>query len=86
VFDRRLWHMRSPNCSRLTRKALFYAYTYRWIRPRDDLHIPASLRHLVTPVRAQLLGAADNAIDYWMPDQVELPVREGIASATRTTA
>ncbi|MGH2652047.1 MAG: phytanoyl-CoA dioxygenase family protein, partial [Actinomycetota bacterium] len=39
LFDRRLWHMRSPNRSEYTRKALFYTYTYRWIRPRDDLHV-----------------------------------------------
>ena len=33
VFDRRLWHARSDNRSPLTRKALFLAYTYRWVRP-----------------------------------------------------
>jgi ectoine hydroxylase len=75
MFDRRLWHMRSPNRSRLTRKALFYAYTYRWIRPRDDLHVRPELLELVTPVRAQLLGAGTRAVDFWMPDEVELPVR-----------
>lgn len=75
LFDRRLWHMRSPNRSQHTRKALFYAYTYRWIRARDDLHVRPELLHLVTPVRAQLLGAGASAIDYWMPDQVDLPVR-----------
>ena len=32
LFDRRLWHMRSPNRSDVTRKALFLAYTYRWVR------------------------------------------------------
>jgi ectoine hydroxylase len=74
VFDRRLWHMRSPNGSRLTRKALFYAYTYRWIRPRDDLHVPAMLRSHVTSVRAQLLGAGASAIDFWMLDRRELPL------------
>lgn len=79
VFDRRLWHMRSPNRSMLTRKALFYAYAYRWIRPRDDLVVRPELLELVTPIRAQLLGAGPRAIDFWMPDQVDLPVRDALA-------
>ncbi len=44
VFDRRLWHMRGPNPSDRVRKALFFAYTYRWIRPRDDLALDADRR------------------------------------------
>ena len=68
MFDRRLWHMRSPNRSSLTRKALFYAYTYRWVRPRDDVLVRPELLELVTPIRAKLLGAGVRAIDFWMPD------------------
>lgn len=83
VFDRRLWHMRSPNRSSFTRKALFYAYAYRWIRPRDDLVVRPELLELVTPIRAQLLGAGPRAIDFWMPDQVELPVREAVLRSGR---
>jgi ectoine hydroxylase-related dioxygenase (phytanoyl-CoA dioxygenase family) len=76
LFDRRLWHMRGRNASAITRRALFYAYTFRWVRARDDLVVRADLLHLVTPVRAQLLGAGASAIDFWMPDEVELPVRD----------
>ncbi len=79
LFDRRLWHMRSANRSEYTRKALFYAYTYRWVRPRDDVRVPVELLHLITPVRAQLLGAAVHASDYWMPDHVDVPVRQAVA-------
>lgn len=75
LFDRRLWHMRSRNDSALTRKALFYAYTYRWVRARDDLHVRPELLGLVTPARAQLLGSGSTATHFWMPDQVELPLR-----------
>ena len=75
LFDRRLWHMRSPNRSTLTRKAVFFAYTYRWVRQRDELEIRPELRHLVTPVRAQLLGAGEDMDHYWMPDLVELPLK-----------
>jgi ectoine hydroxylase-related dioxygenase (phytanoyl-CoA dioxygenase family) len=75
LFDRRLWHMRSPNRSGFTRKALFYAYTYRWVRPRDDLEVGADLVGTITPAREQLLGAGARAIDFWMPDQTKLPLR-----------
>lgn len=76
MFDRRVWHMRGPNASVLTRKALFFAYTFRWVRMRDDLDVHADLLHLVTPVRGQLLGAGDRAVEFWMPDQIDLPVRD----------
>jgi ectoine hydroxylase-related dioxygenase (phytanoyl-CoA dioxygenase family) len=80
VFDRRLWHMRSSNRSDLTRTALFYAYTYRWVRARDDLHLRPELLGLLTPVRAQLLGGGARAIDFWMPDLVDLPVAAALAN------
>lgn len=76
VFDRRLWHMRSENRSPLTRRALFYAYTFRWVRPRDDLHLPAERLGALTPVRAQLLGAGTAAIGHWMAGDDDAPLRE----------
>lgn len=89
LFDRRLWHMRGRNGSALTRKAVFFAYTFRWVRPRDDLDVRSHLLHLITPVRAQLLGAGERAIDFWMPDGFDLPVRDAIPEdrpAMRTVA
>ena len=38
-FDRRIFHASSPNTSDVTRKVLFYGYSYRWLRPRDDMRI-----------------------------------------------
>jgi hypothetical protein len=72
LFDRRLWHARSPNHSTRTRRAVFVAYTYRWIlsrdpRPTDD---PSW-----SPVRRQLLGLDEVEPDHaWgrFPDQVPL--------------
>jgi hypothetical protein len=52
-FDRRIWHARSDNHSEITRKAVFFGYTYRWIARRDEA--PASVAGL-TPVQKQLLG------------------------------
>lgn len=65
VFDRRLWHMRSPNVSEVTRKALFIAYAYRWIRARDDMPIPDDVLASATPIQRQLLGIAESAMDHW---------------------
>ena len=44
LFDRRLWHRRSRNGSPITRKALFYAYTFRWVRARatSSTSVPTS--------------------------------------------
>jgi phytanoyl-CoA dioxygenase PhyH len=78
VFDRRLWHSRSDNLSQVTRKAIFLAYTYRWIRPRDDFDIDpagASFRSL-SPIRRQLLGEGANHHAFWGLGEVQVPVRE----------
>ena len=55
LFDRRIWHSASSNASAIARKALFYGYSYRWLRPRDD----QTVEHLFKrsdPIRRQLLG------------------------------
>jgi len=65
MFDRRLWHMRSPNTSNVTRKVLFLAYAYRWIRPRDDMPIPTDVVTAASAAQRQLLGIAEAAIDHW---------------------
>ena len=80
VFDRRLWHMRSPNTSAHTRKVLFLAYAYRWIRPRDDMPIPADLVATASPAQRQLLGIADATIDHWSLG--EAPALSATAQAT----
>jgi ectoine hydroxylase-related dioxygenase (phytanoyl-CoA dioxygenase family) len=75
VLDRRLWHARGENRSASTRMVLFYAYTYRWIRPRDELGLdPARLARL-DPVKRQLLGAGTSAIGYWIPRDDDVPLR-----------
>lgn len=77
VFDRRLWHSRSDNLSAITRKAVFLAYTYRWIRPRDELEIDrrgARFRRL-SPVRRQLLGDAEGPRSHWGLPNERVPLR-----------
>jgi ectoine hydroxylase len=76
-FDRRIWHARSRNYSDRTRKAVFFAYTFRWVRNRDDMYLPPEMLEKLNPVQRQLLDRGnERAIDYWMPDGVDLPVRE----------
>jgi ectoine hydroxylase len=81
-FDRRIWHARSDNHSAITRKAVFFGYTYRWITRRDEAPaVPAVLAGL-TPVQRQLLGvlggrstdAVDGGDHAWghFPDEVPL--------------
>jgi ectoine hydroxylase len=75
IFDRRLWHSRSENRSPITRKALFYAYTYRWVHPRDELRIDPEILAPLTPVRRQLLGVDAGAVDRWLPEDDDVPLR-----------
>jgi ectoine hydroxylase len=72
IFDRRLWHARGDNTSDRVRKALFYAYTYRWIRQRDELGLDATT---LSPLRRQLLGHATGAIGHWIPTEEDAPLR-----------
>ncbi|MFF5290822.1 phytanoyl-CoA dioxygenase family protein [Paractinoplanes globisporus] len=67
VFDRRLWHSRSVNRSTVTRKMLFVGYTYRWIRPLDDMPLDRDGEWWQnrTPVQRQLLGEATHTANHW---------------------
>jgi ectoine hydroxylase len=75
VFDRRLWHARGDNLSGPTRKAVFYGYAPRWIRPRDELlGVDGRMLARLDPVRRQLLGAGTSAIGYWIPTEEDVPL------------
>jgi len=68
-FDRRIWHARSDNYSEVTRKAMFFGYTPRWIAIRDEmdaLHASPAFEQL-SPVRRQLLGGIGAGIDGQLP-------------------
>jgi ectoine hydroxylase-related dioxygenase (phytanoyl-CoA dioxygenase family) len=65
VFDRRLWHSRSANRSRYTRRAVFLAYTYRWVRQRDDLGVDAGRLARLPPARRRLLGDGESPQSFW---------------------
>ena len=54
-FDRRIWHSASANYWTEPRRVLFYGYSYRWLRPRDDMQV-AHYIDRCDPIRQQLLG------------------------------
>ncbi len=74
LFDRRLWHAPSPNTSDITRKAIFYGYSYRWLRPRDNLRIE-DYPDCEDPIRRQLLGASRDGHGYSSPEPEDVPLR-----------
>ena len=75
VFDRRVWHARGDNTSRLTRRALFLGYTFRWIRGRDSYPVSAPWFEELSPVRRQLLGVSATADGHWLPVDEDVPLR-----------
>jgi len=72
LFDARVWHRRRDNLGQTTRKAMFLAYTYRWITSRDRPFDPAWAE--LPPVRRQLLG--DPTWEPFYPAPGELPVEQ----------
>jgi ectoine hydroxylase-related dioxygenase (phytanoyl-CoA dioxygenase family) len=73
-FDRRIWHSASPNHSDITRKVLFYGYSYRWLRPRDDMTV-AHFMERCDPIRQQLLGAGNGGFSYTSPGDADVPLK-----------
>lgn len=74
IIDRRIWHSRSANLSNMTRKVLWYGYSYRWLRPKD----PMTVSHLypqLDPIRRQLLGANASNNGTYDPKDDDVPLR-----------
>jgi ectoine hydroxylase len=74
IIDRRIWHSRSLNTSPLTRKVLWYGYSYRWLRPKDEMTV-ADLLPRLDPIRRQLLGAGQSANGTYDPVDADVPLR-----------
>lgn len=77
-FDRRLWHSASPNYSEIPRKVLFYGYSYRWLRPRDDMTVDHFMDRC-DPIRRQLLGASTGGHGYTSPTDEDVPLKLWLA-------
>lgn len=74
-FDRRIWHSASTNHWHSPRKVLFYGYSYRWLRPRDDMTVLGHDDRL-DPIRRQLFGAAPTGgYGFTSPTPEDVPLR-----------
>ena len=78
VFDRRIWHSSSANYWDEPRRTLFYGYSYRWLRPRDDM----TVEHFIPdadPIRQQLLGASPSGKHgFTSPKPEDVPLKTWI--------
>jgi ectoine hydroxylase len=72
VFDARLWHRRRDNLGTRVRRALFLAYSYRWLTSRDVPFADVPAWAALPPVARQLLG--DPTVDpfYWAGGELPL--------------
>ena len=63
------------NVSRFARKILFFGYSYRWLRPRDDMTVGHYLER-ADPIRRQLLGASPTGgMGYTSPTDEDVPLK-----------
>ena len=68
IFDRPVfWRARGDNVSDRTRKALFYGYTHRWIRPRDELTLDPGPARRPDPAPSAAARLRRGTSDYWFP-------------------
>ena len=75
MIDRRVWHSRSANESSITRKVIWYGYSYRWMKPKDEM----TVEHLypdLDPIRRQLLGDGQSANGVYDPVDADVPLRD----------
>ena len=74
IFDQRLWHAGSQNFSNITRKVLFYGYSFRWLRTKSEMNL-SHMMEACDPIRQQLLGASSSASGYFQPHDEDIPLR-----------
>ncbi len=76
MFDRRVWHAGSQNFSEITRKVLFFGYSYRWLKPRDDMTVEHYMERS-DPIRRQLLGASPTGgFGFTSPEDEDIPLKQ----------
>ncbi len=80
IFDRRLWHRHGKNTSDMVRKALFFGYSYRWLRALDYSAMPEALLERCDPVLRQLLGDGLTEVGWYQPQPEDVPLRSWLAA------
>jgi ectoine hydroxylase-related dioxygenase (phytanoyl-CoA dioxygenase family) len=76
LLDARTWHSVGKNFSPVARRMVYYAYTYRWIRPSEDVDLPADQLAALSPIERQLLGASTSMQGFHFPRAEDVPLRE----------
>ncbi|MEE2659700.1 MAG: phytanoyl-CoA dioxygenase family protein [Candidatus Latescibacterota bacterium] len=79
LFDRRMWHARGINTSSVTRKVLFFGYSYRWLRGLDYNNFPQETLAKCDPIRRQILGDGIDVKGWWQPTEADTPLKSWIA-------
>jgi ectoine hydroxylase len=75
LFDRRMWHRRGINTSDITRRVLFFGYSYRWLRGLDYNNLPEEVLSKCDPIRRQLLGDGVDVKGWWQPTEADVPLK-----------
>jgi hypothetical protein len=75
AFDARLWHRRRDNLGPRVRRAMFLAYSYRWLTSRDTPFERVPEWAALSPVRRQLLGEPTVDPFYWASGELPLDAR-----------
>ncbi|MCY3871684.1 MAG: phytanoyl-CoA dioxygenase family protein [Gemmatimonadetes bacterium] len=75
LFDRRMWHRRGINTSDVTRRVLFFGYSYRWLRGLDYNLMPENILSKCDPIRRQLLGDGIDVKGWWQPTEADVPLK-----------
>ncbi len=75
MIDRRLWHSRSRNQSDIPRRVLWIGYSYRWLRPKDQMTVEQLYSDL-DPIQRQLLGDNPSNNGCYAPADPDVPLRK----------
>ena len=75
ILDRRVWHTRSPNTADFSRKVIWYGYSYRWLRPKDEMTV-SHLYDQLSPIQRQILGDATSANSAYDPKPEDIPLHQ----------
>lgn len=81
IMDARTWHSVGKNRSSVTRKMIYYAYTYRWIRPSEEVRLDEAAAAALSPVEQQLLGASTSLQGFHFPQDDDVPLRRVMQEA-----
>ena len=69
----------------MIRKVIWYGYSYRWLRPKDEMTVEHLFPRL-DPIRRQILGGGSSANGTYDPRDEDVPLRSWLAEHDSTAA